>query len=280
MSVVYFEGAFLPEEEAKIPITDRGFLFGDGAYATIQVRGGVPLFLEAHLERLQEQCRSFNLTMPSFSCDAIYELIRLNSTEEGIWRLKIFVTGGDSLETRLPEREGRLLMTLSCPHALSKAPLRMGLFPMPFSLCHAYFKSLAHLNRLFVTQEAYRQHVDDCITQTEKGYLLEASYGNIFWIYNGVFYTPDPSLPLYFGVTITLIMEIAQKLGYPIKKVAMPFSELPLEGIYFRTGSVAGICPIVQIGEKDFSRNERIEREFVEGYEKIIEEQVGLLSSV
>lgn len=275
---VYYEGDFLREEEAKIPISDRGFLFGDGAYATIQVREGIPLFLDTHLERLHDQCLSFHLKMPPFDRSSIFELIGRNGANKGIWRLKIFITGGDTTEVRLPERSGRVLMTLNhLADSVSRQPLKMGLFPYPFSLCHAHFKSLAHLNRLFVTQEAYTQKMDDCLTLTEKGYVLEAAYGNIFWIADGVFYTPDPALPIHFGVTIGHAISLAQELGYSVQKVRTPYRELPPHGIYFRTSSLGGICPIIQVGEQKFSLNDGIARAFREGYERLVLEQQELM---
>ncbi len=268
MSIVYFENQFLPQEEARIPITDRGFQFGDGAYATIQVKDGELLFLEAHLEQLTRQCLQFNLTCPPLSATIIEELIHQNKAYEGIWRLRIFVTGGDSSEMRLPTRTGRLLMMLH-PFTLKPfAPLKMELFPIPFSCCHASFKSLAHLNRYYVMEEAYKRGVDDCITQTETGILLEAAFGNLFWVKDKTFMTPDPSLPLYFGVTITTIVKLAQELGFEIAYVKFKHKELPQDAAYFRTNTMHGVRPIVQIGTTPFKRNQTLETLFINGYEK------------
>jgi branched-subunit amino acid aminotransferase/4-amino-4-deoxychorismate lyase len=256
MSFVYYEGAFLPEEEARVPVTDRGLLFGDGAYATIQVRNGTPLFLETHLERLEEQCLSFNLQMPSLKKTAVYELIRLNSALEGIWRMKIIVTGGDDPAFYLPERTGRLLMTLKPFEPPPMKPLEIGIFPRPFHICHATYKSLAHLNRLYVMQEARRQGVDDCLTLTEKGIVLETAFGNLCWVLGKTLYTPSRALPLYFGVTLTKLIEGAKRQGYRVEEVAFKLEELPCEGAYFRTNSLGGVRPICSIGGQKKGRSD------------------------
>ncbi len=257
MRIVYFEGAFMPEAEAKIPVTDRGFLFGDGAYATIQVRDGQPSFLETHLVRLEEQCSAFGLHVPPIVPDIVRELIRLNHAEEGIWRLKIIVTGGDRPDYCLPEREGRVLMTLVPYDPPPFKPLKIGIFPHPFSLCHAYFKSLAHLNRFYVMEEARRQEMDDCLTLTEKGVVLEAAFGNIFWLIEDRLFTPSRSLPLYFGVTITKVLEEAEARGYQVEEVEVRFEELPDEAAFFRTNSMGGVRPVCQIGNKKGALDER-----------------------
>ena len=57
--VVYLDGEYLPQSQAKVSVLDRGFLFGDGVYEVIPVFGGKPLRLSEHLDRLQ---RSMNST--------------------------------------------------------------------------------------------------------------------------------------------------------------------------------------------------------------------------
>lgn len=251
MNFVYYDGAFLPENEARIPVTDRGFLFGDGAYATIQVRDGSALYLETHLLRLDQQCRSFGLQMPPLSASLVDELIRINRATEGIWRLKVIISGGDDPAYHLPERMGRALITIKpYVHPPYSLPLRVGIFPHPLNLCHASFKSLAHLNRFYVMEEARRQKVDDCLTLTEKGIVLELAFGNLFWLVHKTLFTPRPTLPLYFGVTITHIIEEAKKEGYQIEEVEMRCEDLPDEGTYFRTSSMGGVLPIGEIGGK------------------------------
>ncbi len=242
----------MPDEEARIPISDRGLLFGDGAYATIQVREGTPLFVETHLERLQEQCHSLNLLMPPLTQATIFELIRLNQAQSGIWRLKVIVTGGDETALYLPEREGRLLMILKPSEAPSNEPLKIGIFPHPFHLCHASFKSLAHLNRLYIMEEARKQGVDDCLTLTENEIVLELAFGNLCWVIEKTFYTPSRNLPLYFGVTLTKIIERVKSQGYRIEEVEVGVEELPQGAAYFRTNSMGGIRPIAQIGLNSF----------------------------
>jgi branched-subunit amino acid aminotransferase/4-amino-4-deoxychorismate lyase len=273
MGIVFSHGELLAEEDARVPISDRGFQCGDGAYATIQVREGIPLFLDVHLKLLQKQCSSFHLTMPIVEKKSIWQLIESNRAFDDIWRLKIFITGGDSPEHRLPERTGRVYMILKPFTPQPFKPLKMGIFPIPYYSCHASFKSLAHLNRFYVMEEAFCQGVDDCVTVTEKEWVLEAAFGNLFWIKGTAFFTPDPKLPLYFGVTIQHICQLAIGLGFEIHYVECPFSEIPLGATAFRTSTMQGIRPIVQIGKIPFIENPIIQAMFTNGYEMLILEQ-------
>ena len=59
--IVYVNGAYLPEEDAKISIFDRGFIFGDGIYEVSAVLGGKLVDCEAHLARLERSCGEIRL---------------------------------------------------------------------------------------------------------------------------------------------------------------------------------------------------------------------------
>ena len=52
MSIVYLNGAYLPLEDAKISVLDRGFLFADGVYEVIPAYGGHLLRLQEDLQRI------------------------------------------------------------------------------------------------------------------------------------------------------------------------------------------------------------------------------------
>lgn len=278
--IIYFEGDFVPEERAQVPISDRGFQHGDGAYATIQVREGMPLFLKSHLDNLREQCERFHLSMPPLEREVIEDLIRRNDAFRGIWRLKVLVTGGDGGENRLPKRQGRLIVFVQPFTPLPIKNLKLGVFPIPYYTCHASYKSLAHLNRFYVMEEAYRLGLDDCITLTEKGEILEASFGNLFWVQEKTLFTPDPSLPLYFGVTLRNSIHIARELGFKVEHVKCRLADLPTQVTVFRTNTMQGLRPIVQIGERAFTSSIPVQMLFIHGYEQLIENEKKAAQSV
>lgn len=250
MEYAFVEDQFVPFEQARLPLSDRGFLMGDGVYATVQIKEGTPLFLSRHLELLNEQAHSLNLEPPVVSSSLVRELIERNKAKEGIWRLKIIVTGGDAPEMHLPKRRGRLVLFMHPFHPLLSKALHLTLFPTPFFLCHAHFKSLAHLNRYYVMEYARREGVDDALTATEGGILLEAAFGNLLWIHEGTFYTPCPSLPLYHGVTIRVLIDVLLKQGKKVEYVKWRLPDVPDDALCFRTSSIQGIWPVAQIDDK------------------------------
>ncbi len=63
-AIVYLNGAFLPIGEAKVPVLDRGFIFGDGVYEVIPVYGREPFRMPHHLARLAHSCAGIGLVNP------------------------------------------------------------------------------------------------------------------------------------------------------------------------------------------------------------------------
>ncbi len=64
MGDVYLDGDYMPLEEARVPVMDRGFLFGDGVYEVIPVYGGRLFRLDQHLQRLASSLDAIRLGNP------------------------------------------------------------------------------------------------------------------------------------------------------------------------------------------------------------------------
>lgn len=263
--IIYLDGEYIEEENAHLPITDRGFLAGDGVYATIQVRNGTPLFLDAHIQSLTKQAHALGLSFHPIDSEHVEKVIEKNSACSGIYKLKIILTGGDGPEMHLPHsRSARSLIFLK-PHTPAPyAPLRCMLYPHPIHTPHTPLKSLAHLARYFIMQEALSHSLDDAITCTPDGALLETAFGNLCWFIDNTLFTPDPTLPLHFGVTISQTYLIAATLGYQTTYTRMPLSSLPPHTLLFRTNTMGGVRPIISIAERTFPRDMALETALIQ----------------
>ena len=62
--LVYLNGAFLPPEQARVSVFDRGFVFADGVYEVIPAYGGRPFRLPQHLARLDNSLAGIRLANP------------------------------------------------------------------------------------------------------------------------------------------------------------------------------------------------------------------------
>src|SRR5471030_1724254 len=62
--MVFLNGSFLPIEEAKIPVLDRGFIFGDGVYELVPVYSRTPFRIDEHLARLERSLAEVRIRNP------------------------------------------------------------------------------------------------------------------------------------------------------------------------------------------------------------------------
>ena len=62
--MVFLNGKFMPIEEARVPVLDRGFIFGDGVYELVPVYSRVPFRLEEHLIRLERSLGEVKIRNP------------------------------------------------------------------------------------------------------------------------------------------------------------------------------------------------------------------------
>src|SRR5712664_471214 len=83
--MVFLNGKFLPIEEAKIPVLDRGFIFGDGIYELVPVYSRVPFRLDEHLARLERSLAAVRIRNPYSRAewrDIILQLVAKQSFED------------------------------------------------------------------------------------------------------------------------------------------------------------------------------------------------------
>ena len=90
--IVYVDGKYVPEEEAKVSVFDRGFLMADAVYEVTSVLGGRLVDFPAHAARLARSMAELGMESPVAEAEllAIHrELVRLNAIDEGLVYLQI-----------------------------------------------------------------------------------------------------------------------------------------------------------------------------------------------
>lgn len=244
--IVYFNGVFLPQTQVAIPLTNRGFLFGDGVFTTLKVKDGKPQLFPKHIERLSEHCKSLKIVCPEIKEQTVLELIARNQAFHGTWRLKILLTGGpfEGLVS-----SGRscdvVLMTLECYEIGYKNYLKLVSYPFPLAKPTAKIKSIAYLDSLLVKEYACSQGCDDAIVYSAQGHLLETACCNIFWVLDNVFYTPALHLDLLSGIVLNTVKEIVEELGLTISFVEA--KHLPEGAKVFVCNSLKGVQPVGEV---------------------------------
>lgn len=268
MSIVFWNDHFCPEIYVKIPIRDRGFLFGDGIFTTIRVENGAIESLDRHLKNLEKQCRLLGIVPLIVNKAWIEELIIKNRADQGIWRLKILLTGGNEENLRLAsQRTGQLIITLKPYTGSSYSPLYLGLYPYALCSTTAKIKSLAYLERLQIKEHGLNNGFDECLVRDAEGFILETAFANIFWRMGDQIFIPDPKLSYYFGVSLEKVIEAAKKNQLNINFVRA--NEIPGDAQVYLCNSMIGICPVTMIEKQFFLRDVFFEMTFRTAYKNV-----------
>lgn len=250
---VYLNGEFLSEEQASVPISDRAFLFGDGVFTTLKVEEGHICHLREHLDRIASQCVQMKIRPPIIQKGTLEELVERNEAFQGVWRMKVIVTGGDSKVLALPERDyGQVVITLKQIERLPSSPAKLISYPYSISSSIATVKSLSYLERLLMKQYAIDQKADDSLVMSPEGYIVETSFSNIFWINGSQLFTPARTLPLLRGVTLQKHLEEAKQKGMSIQEGLYKIEEIPKPAKVYLCNAITEKRPVKSINNEEW----------------------------
>ena len=251
---VWIDGRIVEGAEARVPVTDHGFLYGDGIFEGIRVRSRRIFRLGAHLARLATSARALGLELPA-TLDAIGDIVlttaRAHGTDDAYIRL--IVTRGDGPlgldPTSCPR--ARVVCIADALRIYSAEKRTAGLDLVTSSLrrpaadvLDPRVKSLNYLNNVLARLEARRQGADEALLLNAQGNIAEASVANLFIVRADRLLTPpttDGALP---GITRETILELAEAEG--LRGAEQTLGRLDVFGAdeVFLTGTGAGIVPV------------------------------------
>lgn len=178
----------------------------------------------------------------------------LNHAANGIWRLKIIVTGGDDSSLHLPKRHGRMIATIKPVHTRKNTEARLCIYPVPFSAPLASVKSLSYLDRLHFSSYARLHNCDETLILSQEGHMLETAFANIFWSEKGSFYSPARTHNLLIGATLSRLDRL-----HAFQFVKKSPEQIDPTAQVFLCNSIQGIVPVIQIGNRLFERDFALE---------------------
>ncbi|AGK61639.1 branched chain amino acid aminotransferase apoenzyme [Archaeoglobus sulfaticallidus PM70-1] len=284
MGLVYIDGKFVPEEEAKISIFDHGFLYGDGVFEGIRAYNGRVFRLKEHIDRLYDSAKVICLEIPISKeefMELILETLRKNNLKNAYIRPIVTRGIGDlGLDPRKCSKPNIIIITKEWDRlygdlyekglkAVTVAIRRNAIDALPPNI-----KSLNYLNNILGKIEANEKGGDEAIFLDSNGYISEGSGDNIFIVKNGRVYTP-PILNNLRGITREVVIEIIEKLGIPFKEMNLGIYDLYSADEIFVTGTAAEIAPITVIDGRKVGDGKpgEITRRLIEEFKKITESE-------
>ncbi len=253
-NIAYVNGEFLPEDEAKISIFDRGFLFGDGIYEVTPVIDGRLVDRGAHMARLKRSLGEIRMAppVPVEKIDVLQEeVVRRNGVTEG--RVYLQVTRG-AAERDFPfpqEATSSLVMFARQVPFLDTETARRGIRVKTVAdrrWERRDIKTVMLLASVLAKQEAIEAGFDDA-WMVEGGLVTEGSSNNAYIVVDGVVRTRHLSNEILPGCTRRALLALAEETGVAIEEKPFSPAEAKAAEEAFITSATNLVMPVVGIDD-------------------------------
>ncbi len=284
---VYLNGDIISKNEASIPITDRGFLYGDALIETLRTYKRAPFMLQSHLNRLTDSADELGIKIGRSQKElkeAVYDVVKANNIEEAI--IRITLTRGNSVKRSLFENleQSNLLITIApidleaVNETCEGASAITGLDKRGMLSSH---KSTSMLPSIIAFKQAQENGAFDMIQISKRGFVSEASRANVFVVLDGILLTPMTGDQVLSGITRKVVIEVAQRNGIKAEEDAIVAQDLSSTEEIFLTNSLYEIVPITSLDNKPIASGEvgPITKRLQNGYRMLVEnwlETIGI----
>ncbi len=220
--IVYLNGDFMPLENARIPVLDRGFIFGDGVYEVIPAYSRHPFRLPEHLARLQHSLDAIRLEPPLADAEwtrLVHQLIERNAAEDQAVYLQV-TRGVAKRDHAFPKGVPPTVFMMSNPLVTPSRELveRGGaaITATDFRWLRCDVKVISLLGNCLLRQRSVDAGAEE-VVMFRDGYLTEGSSSNIFAVRGGVLLAPPKNHLVLPGITYDVVLELAAANKVPIE---------------------------------------------------------------
>jgi branched-chain amino acid aminotransferase len=248
------DGEPRPIAAARVPVVDRGFLFGDAVFEALRTFGGEPDALDAHVARLFRSCEIVGI-VPGFSPALLAQEVRhAVAAVPGSERyVRVMITRGDTPEGLAPhgaQRPRRVVLVRPLrepPASLYEQGVRVTSALAPPSALSAGAKPSAYLANLLALAAAERAGADDALLLGSAGELLEGATSSVFVARGGELLTPPLALGILPGITRERVWRAAERLGLCVRERLLTIHDAYRAEELFLTSSVRQVVGVVTV---------------------------------
>ncbi len=254
--IVYLNGEYLPLNQAKVSVLDRGFLFGDGVYEVIPVYGGKPFRLAEHLERLSNSLAGIRMEQP-LSTEAWGEMFSrlIQGVEDQQIYLQITRGAGTKRDHAFPKGVAPTVFTMCTAIApIPASGVKAITVPdIRWQWCH--IKAITLLANVLQKQQAVEEGCVEAIMHRD-GFALEGATSNLFVLVNGILLTPPKDNDILPGITRDLVVEIAQANGIVLEQRKVLLEELRSAEEVWLTSSTREVLPVIELDGQQIGKGQ------------------------
>ncbi len=256
--IVHLNGSFLPLEDAKVSVLDRGFLFGDGVYEVVPVYRRQPFRLPQHLARLQRTLDGIRLPNPHTDAEweaLIRELVARQPFEDQsvYWQVTRGVARRDHA---FPKDAVPTVFMMSGPLPTpSPAQVENGVAVVTaednrWRRCD--LKTISLVGNVLMRQLAADHDALETVMFRD-GFLTEASASNVLVVIGGRIVAPPTDNLILPGITYDAVVEFAREGGLPFEMRPVSKAEALAADEMWLSSSTKEVLAITTVDGKPFA---------------------------
>ncbi len=254
--IVYVNGDYLPEEEARVSIFDRGFLMADGVYEVTSVLGGKLVDFAGHAARLERSLRELDMASPVTMDEllAIHrDLVAQNGVEDGMVYLQITRGNPGDRDFAFPDPAKTpstlVLFTQSKPGLADSAQARDGIKVISIEDIRWGRRDIKTVQLLYPSMGkmmAKKAGADDA-WMVEDGFVTEGTSNNAYIVKGGRIVTRPLGNDILHGITRAAVLRLAQEAQMEIEERPFTIAEAKAADEAFYTSASAFVTPVIAI---------------------------------
>jgi len=253
---VYLNGAYVPEEDAKISIFDRGFLMADGVYEVTSVIDGKLIDFDGHTTRLDRSLRELDMENPISRDDLLEahrELVRLNAIDEGLVYLQITRGAPNDRDFVFPDPDETpqtiVMFTQNKPGLADNPTAKKGIKIISIEDIRWGRRDIKTVQLLYPSMGkmmAKKQGADDA-WMVEDGAVTEGTSNNAYIVKEGKIITRALSNDILHGITRAAVLRFAQEAQMEVIERDFTIAEAQEADEAFITSASTFVMPVVEI---------------------------------
>jgi branched-chain amino acid aminotransferase len=260
-SMTNVDGMITRTADARVPVLDRGFLYGDSIYEVFRTYRGVPLFYAEHWRRFENSAALIRMRI-GLTLDELTTAIRATVAATGAPRIgadvyvRYVVTRGEGPVDLFPSPELKTRYVIIVRPVPSWAPelysrgVRAAVASTrrnPSSALDPNIKGGNYLNNVLGVMDARALGADDCVMLNDAGFVTEASNSNVWFVLGGDLVTPAQSAGNLRGLTKAALHEACAARGLATTERDVRADELPRASECFVTSATREVMPVVSL---------------------------------
>jgi D-alanine transaminase len=254
--IVYVNGEFVPEADAKVSVFDRGFMFADGVYEVSSVLRGKLIENNGHMVRLRRSLSELEMPSPATDeeIEAIQkELIKRNNLDEGLVYLQV-TRGAADRDFAYPKGVApTLVMFTQAKNVLGNPISETGISVITVEDIRwgrRDIKTVGLLAPCMAKMQAKAAGADDA-WMVEDGCITEGSSNNAYIVTdNGTIVTRQIGHEILNGITRRAVLALAEKHSYKVEERLFTVEECYNAAEAFVTSATLFVQPVVKIDDK------------------------------